>query len=34
MRNFVGYFSSTSDLAKPEDMMEEVVEESNDTAAE
>lgn len=33
MRNFVGFFASTSDLAQPEDMMEEVVEEVIDTAA-
>jgi large subunit ribosomal protein L19 len=34
MRNFVGYFSSTSDLAKPEDMMEEVVETTTESGAE
>lgn len=34
MRNFIGYFSSTSDLAKPEDMMEEVIEEVTETSAE
>lgn len=34
MRNFIGYFSSTSDLAKPEDMMEEVIEEVAETSAE
>ena len=31
MRNFVGYFSSTADLPKPEEMMEEVVEDAADT---
>ncbi len=31
MRNFVGYFSSTADLPKPEEMMEEVVEDTADT---
>ncbi len=31
MRNFVGFFASTSDLAQPEDMMEEVAEEIIDT---
>lgn len=35
MRNFVGYFSSTVDLAKPEDMMEETVQDvASDTGAE
>lgn len=33
MRNFVGFFASTSDLAQPEDMMEEVAEDVIDTAA-
>ena len=28
MRNFVGFFASTSDLAQPEDMMAEAVEET------
>ena len=28
MRNFVGFFASTADLAQPEDMMAEVVEET------
>ncbi len=32
MRNFIGFFSSTVDLAKPEDMMEEVV--TEDVSAE
>lgn len=34
MRNFVGFFASTSDLAQPEDMMAEVVDETADVSAE
>ncbi len=34
MRNFIGYFSSTVDLAKPEDMMEEVLDETTESGAE
>jgi large subunit ribosomal protein L19 len=38
MRNFVGFFSSSKDLAQPEEMMDEVVESApeagSDTAAE
>lgn len=32
MRNFVGFFSSSEDLAKPEDMMDEVPAEDSDSA--
>jgi len=32
MRNFVGFFSSSEDLAKPEDMMDEVPSEESDSA--
>ncbi len=32
MRNFVGFFSSSEDLAKPEDMMDEVPAEESDSA--
>ena len=32
MRNFVGFFSSTSDLAKPEDMMDETPVETGESA--
>lgn len=34
MRNFIGFFASTNDLAAPEEMMEEVVEESSSESAE
>lgn len=34
MRNFVDFFASSADLAKPEEMMEEVVESSEETKSE
>jgi large subunit ribosomal protein L19 len=34
MRNFTEFFASSNDLAKPEEMMEEVVEEVSETSAE
>lgn len=34
LRNFTDFFASSNDLAKPEEMMEEVVEEVSETSAE